>query len=533
MAAEASTVQSLIDEGAAHHEAGRLDRARASYERVLQRDPENAEALALLGLIERTDGNLDAAVELLQRAVTADDSWWSYHNDLGEALFQVGRFDDAIGPLQRATELNVQAFQPHFLLGMVLLRQGCAEDARGEFDVAVHIQPDSAEAWHLLGKACFACRSLEQAELAQKRALDLKIVYPEADHQLGLILHVLGRDEDSKAHLETALGLRPEDPQILADIAHIRSKKKDHRGAARMLERAVELRPDSFQLQWELSRVYWTLTDWQKTVDVLKKIIEMQPMLPMSHYLYGTALKELGSVEAAKAEMRRALDLGLRHPAAEFFANTLIGGHTAHSPSEVVIDLFDGYSANFEKNLVQDLKYQGHTMIEQAVLAVGVTPPLDVLDAGCGTGLCGALFKPMARRLIGVDLAPKMIEKSRERNIYDELIVGDAAEVIRRYPAGLDLILAGDVLIYIGEADEIFDAAAMALRPGGLFAFTIETNDQDGVRLMPTQRYQHSTSYIRRLAEARGMRELHSSSHVLRIERGAPVASHAIVIGKR
>ena len=49
----------------------------------------------------------------------------------------------------------------------------------------------------------------------------------------------------------------------------------------------------------------------------------------------------------------------------------------------------------------------------------------NILDVGCGTGLCGALLSPYARRLVGVDLSDRMLDQARERNIYDELVKGE------------------------------------------------------------------------------------------------------------
>ena len=46
---------------------------------------------------------------------------------------------------------------------------------------------------------------------------------------------------------------------------------------------------------------------------------------------------------------------------------------------------------------------------------------LDVLDAGCGTGLCGALVAPFARRLLGVDLSEGMLAHAMEKSVYHEL----------------------------------------------------------------------------------------------------------------
>src|SRR5206468_2993230 len=68
----------------------------------------------------------------------------------------------------------------------------------------------------------------------------------------------------------------------------------------------------------------------------------------------------------------------------------------------------------------------------------------DILDIGCGTGLCGALFHSRARALVGVDLSANMIAIARQRNIYTQLITGGLLDTLRARSGAFDLILAGD-----------------------------------------------------------------------------------------
>jgi predicted TPR repeat methyltransferase len=56
---------------------------------------------------------------------------------------------------------------------------------------------------------------------------------------------------------------------------------------------------------------------------------------------------------------------------------------------------------------------------------------LDVLDAGCGTGLCGAIVAPYARRLVGVDLSEGMLVHATSKNVYDSLIKAELTEYLR------------------------------------------------------------------------------------------------------
>ena len=118
------------------------------------------------------------------------------------------------------------------------------------------------------------------------------------------------------------------------------------------------------------------------------------------------------------------------------------------------------------------------------------------LDLGCGTGLMGARVRERVGRLEGVDLAPAMIEKARERGVYDALEVVDAVERLARTRGAFDLILAADTLPYLGDLAPAFAACRGALAPDGLFVFTAETIDGDGFRLLDGLRFAHAASYV-------------------------------------
>jgi len=194
--------------------------------------------------------------------------------------------------------------------------------------------------------------------------------------------------------------------------------------------------------------------------------------------------------------------------------------------------MFDQYAPKFEKHLVEELKYQAP---QQLLLAVRQATPrrdLDVLDLGCGTGLCGQQFRPYARRLVGVDLAPAMIRAAEARGIYDQLITGEILPTLRDAPESYDLITAGDVLIYVGDLTDFMPAVARSLRPGGLFACSIEDYDGPGYFLHPEARFAHSIAYIRELASASRLTEISSDKAAIRRQFGVEVPGRIVVLGK-
>jgi len=150
---------------------------------------------------------------------------------------------------------------------------------------------------------------------------------------------------------------------------------------------------------------------------------------------------------------------------------------------------------------------------------------LDVLDAGCGTGLCAPLIRPWARRLTGVDLSGGMVEKARLRGGYDTLAVAELTAYLEGQPAAYDVVLSADTLVYFGDLLPVLHASRAALRPGGWLAFTLEALDGelDRSELSSSGRYRHSRSYVERALLQTGFGDVRIVQDTLRKEAGEPV----------
>src|SRR4029450_3384975 len=96
---------------------------------------------------------------------------------------------------------------------------------------------------------------------------------------------------------------------------------------------------------------------------------------------------------------------------------------------------FDSFAASFDSKLAK-LSYRAPELITEMLKRPGLPPSksLDILDAGCGTGLCGPLLAPYARRLVGVDLSERMLAQARTRGVYDELVKGELTAYLRNSP---------------------------------------------------------------------------------------------------
>ncbi|MFO0804074.1 MAG: methyltransferase domain-containing protein [Gemmataceae bacterium] len=251
-------------------------------------------------------------------------------------------------------------------------------------------------------------------------------------------------------------------------------------------------------------------------------------------------LRRLGRVEeseAAIAEAARAEAAKYEDPAAvqRFLAAAGRAGKTpATAPATFVTKLFDDAAERFETLLKHDLAYRGPELLLEAVTRVHGESPrdLDVLDLGCGTGLAGEVFRAAARRLDGVDLSSKMLERAAAKRVYESLAQADVVEHLVRTSERYDLILAADVFIYVGGLAPVFAAARRVLRPDGLLAFTAEVMDSEGddLQLQAVRRYAHSRGYLARTAAEAGFAIPLLEVAALRTESTRPVRAWIAVM---
>jgi predicted TPR repeat methyltransferase len=279
--------------------------------------------------------------------------------------------------------------------------------------------------------------------------------------------------------------------------------------------------------------VFNELQQWDQALSCWQHSLTVSPDNPATHRLLGHFFYLQNRLPEALPHYRQVLALRPDDADARFSLDVLSGtARPARAPADHVTGLFDSYAGFFDKDLVERLGYRGPALLKTALEPSPPPRSLAVLDLGCGTGLCGVEFREWAQRLVGVDLSPKMLARARQRKIYDELIQSDLL-ALNRYPEECyDLVLAGDVLIYLGELEALMQAVSRTLRPGGRFAFTVELLGEPDYRVLPTGRFAHSQAYLQRIAAASRLREVCMNRAVIRTEQGQDVPGLAVVLSR-
>ncbi len=493
----AAQAAELFNLAIALHRQNRLAEAITRYRQTLDFKPDLVEAHFALGIAHQTQGNLAEAESCLERAIALQSNYADAHFALGTVLQDKGDPEGAVACYERTLAIEAGYAKAYNNLAMLLRNRGDLEKATGLYEQAIELDPNYAQAHNNLGVVLKEQGNLAAAAASFKRAFAVLPNFAEAYYNLGLVLQAEGNAREAVGVYRTALILDPN----LAE-AHLNLGN-----GLQLLGRPAE------------------------AADAHRQALTLRPDFAEAHYSLGTALRTLGQTTEAAECFRQTLALKPDHPEASHYLAAVGGAPIPQAAApDYVATLFDDYAERFDQHL-GTLSYSVPAQIHQAAITALSPAPatLAVLDLGCGTGLCGPLFRDLARTLVGVDLSAKMIEKAQARNVYDALFVGELTGWLKTVTEPFDLAIAADVFTYIGELEPVFLACHQVLQSAGHLIFSVEAAE-DGYTLRESGRYAHSSAYLASLAERVGFAVLSIQETILRTENGAPIAGRIVVL---
>jgi predicted TPR repeat methyltransferase len=275
--------------------------------------------------------------------------------------------------------------------------------------------------------------------------------------------------------------------------------------------------------------------DHAAAAELLAQALERAPEWAAGWFALGEAAEAAGQIDSAAKAYQRALTLD---ESDRFGAHLRLARLTrafdadAWSPGHVAA-LFDDYAPRFEAELVDRLAYRGPALLVDAVRRVGARRFRRMIDLGCGTGLAGEAFAPLCEVIDGIDLSEAMLERARAKRLYRSLALGEIVATLAAEPeASAGLLVAADVVVYLGDLRPLLGAAARVLRPGGLLAFTAERSETEPVLLGDSLRFAHSEAAIGAWAAAAGLVPRLAERSSKRRDRGEPVPGLVLVLEK-
>lgn len=272
--------------------------------------------------------------------------------------------------------------------------------------------------------------------------------------------------------------------------------------------------------------------DAEAAAEVIAQTLELVPEWPEGRFALAETLAEAGRKYDAMAAYEAYLALEPADSMGAAIKLALLGaGVPPAMPEAYIKRLFDEYAPRFDKALVEKLNYRAPEILRGAIDRARPQGAFArVFDLGCGTGLAGAALRDRAAWLGGVDLSPIMIKHAERKALYDALTAGDMVATLDTLEMPCDLIVAADVLTYVGDLTKVFEAVRRRLSSGGLFVFTVQRDEGTGFTLGAEHRFNHGRGYIEKLATQTGFKTVTLENAVSRQEKGADVPGLVAVL---
>lgn len=414
-------------------------------------------------------------------------------------LHQTNYFEAAEALYRKILEITPKNPTLLHFFGLLRHQRGFSEEGSELIKAALALEPDYIDAHNNLGNIYLQGGQAELAEACFRRALELQPEFVPAYGNLGIALKDLGRYQEAIEFLLKAIDFEPEVAHHYQNLGNTYQCMQQYHAAADMYIKSLELAPFDPESYKKLYRTFYIMGEKEKCVDLFKQWLAHDPDNPMALHMHAAC--------SGDKVPDRASD-------------------------DYVRQIFDSFAASFD-SVLKKLDYKAPFLVKEALQNVNPDPDdWSILDIGCGTGLSGALIRPFCKRLEGVDLSPKMLERANARGVYDTLYEAELTAFLSEVESKYDALTCVDTFCYFGDLTTAMVASVNALKPKGWFIFTLEKlaseDSIQGFYLNFHGRYSHSERYIRQILNQAGYRIHNIDTATLRKEGAEDVLGFVV-----
>ena len=563
---------SMLQQALKLHQQNNLDAAELIYRQILQTAPNQPNILNLLGLIAQSRGLHNEAVSYFEKAIINDFNNFEYYFNLGWSLSAMGKYIEAETAYNKVIKLKPDTKEGYNALGEIYAIRGNNEKAAEMFNLALAYAPNYPEAMANLAylkddineliklKEKFSdndtipyylsllYREQKQYDEALKYAEDANKICPCENYKLlaGELCLQNNQKEQAGKYFKNAVEINPNSVTAIINLANL---EKDSIQAEKMYKKALDVSPDNFDAHLNYANMLYQQNRLSEALEEYRKAVIINPASAVVSNNLGILHRSMGEYDEALGLFLNALNRDYNnkeyslniaetlillynkdkklakkiaenwlksYPDNEFakHINDSFKGKKSSSCSEYSKHLFDLFADNYEQ-VMNNINYNIPDAITEIVSPIKGT----IIDLGCGTGLLGEKLKTADNKIIGIDISDKMLQKAKNKNIYEKLENADITEYCKNLP-NADLVVAGDVLGYIGDVSDLIKN----IYPHPFaFSVAIDKQSKSDYELTPSGRYVHNEKYINKILKQCGYKNIVSNDVILRSEDGKDV----------
>jgi tetratricopeptide (TPR) repeat protein len=289
-----------------HHQAGRLQEAGRIYQSVLARNPNDSEALHLLGVVAHQLGQHQPAAQLMSRAIVIKPSP-AYYANLAEVWRALGQLDTAVECCRTALALSPAHPEAANHLGLALMQQGKLAEAIEQFRAALMVRPNFAIVHTNLANALRTQGELESAIKHYRTAIECDPNLASAHDNLGQLLRKSQELPEALEHCRKAIELRPGFAAPHFNLGNVLIMVGNLDEARRHFVEALRLNPSFAEAHNNLGNVLIMVGNPDEARRHFVEALRLNPSLVMAHDNLGSLRVKLNDLKGAEESFRTSL----------------------------------------------------------------------------------------------------------------------------------------------------------------------------------------------------------------------------------
>ena len=309
-------------------ELGREAEAEQVYDQILQFQPELSAALVGKGRCRLSDGDVEVALGLFERALPQEPEGSVVNHYIGMAYRRLGNREEASEALARNQHVSLTLPDPlldqlrslnvsreaFFKAGTAAMRRKDYERAVVAFEKMLEAQPDDPVTHFNIGMAMTEMGRMEEAERNLRIAIEGRDNYRDAHFNLGLLLAHSGRIDQAEEQFRAAAASDSEDLTSLIRLADVLNRLDRPDEAIPLLREVVAKDPGIAEVYLALGEALVATGEPAEGRIALNRVLEFAPGAESersrANYWLAAEAEKRGAVEEAlkAVEASRTLD---------------------------------------------------------------------------------------------------------------------------------------------------------------------------------------------------------------------------------
>lgn len=488
--------------GLAHASMSEFEQALDCLISASKLEPKNPSIQNNLGNLYQKKSLLINAIEHYHKALIIASDYAQAHNNLAAIYTKQGQTNKALKHYKDAIHNQPDFTDAHFNLGLLLLKIQQLDAAQKQFHNVITLNPNHLDAWFYLGVLYLNGDVLEKAEEAFKNVLAIYDEHAESLTNLGVIALKKEQGQIAIDYFTRALAIDNTHVEARNNLAATFIHNDRYENALMHYDVLLQNEPDNIEYLYNSGVAEMALGHLQKAQAHFETILANNPKHFATLNNLAAIYMRLEDKKTAVEFLQQALLVEPNNASTQYMLDALTGNQTpSRASADYISQLFDNYSLYYEQHMTKTLQYKLPEFIAQKLHQLHLIKIGTTIDLGCGTGLSGSVLRELSQILIGVDLSTKMLAIAKEKNIYDKLYHEDAINFIKNYDRSMDLVVAADIVPYLGDLEPLISSISKKLSAKGHVIFSCEISKEKDWLLQSTARFCHHPDYIKTLCD--------------------------------